>query len=111
MRRWLSFVAGCAVAANALLAFGHGHSINVTAVNNQLVVTGGNAGAADGFANQVFVETDSAGDPQDFANFTNFGPAIYWIVPGLGISGLAENSGLYLQTIARPVRNTNPIVT
>ncbi len=100
MQRFLFFVA--AMSANVLVAFGHGHTINVTAVNNQLVVTGGVAGAANGLASQVFVETDSSGDPQDFATFTNFGPAIYWIVPGFGISGLAENSGLYLQTLARP---------
>lgn len=107
MQQFLIFIV--AVSTNVAVAFGHGHTINVTAVNNQLVVTGGNVGAADGFANQVFVETDSSGDPQDFATFTNFGPAIYWIVPGFGISGLAENSGLYLQTIARPVRGITPV--
>src|SRR3954453_11633166 len=107
MQRFLFFVV--AMSANVLVAFGHGHTINVTAVNNQLVVTGGVAGAADGLASRVFVEVDSSGDPQDFATFANFGPAIYWIVPGFGISGLAENSGLYLQTIARPVRDTTPL--
>jgi hypothetical protein len=109
MQRFLFFVA--AMSTNVLVAFGHGHTINVTAVNNQLVVTGGVAGATDGLASQVFVETDSSGDPQDFATFTNFGPAIYWIVPGFGISGLAENSGLYLQTLARPVAGTTPVAS
>src|SRR4051794_4036336 len=107
MQRLLLFIV--AMSANVAVVFGHGHTINVTAVNTQLVVTGGNIGATDGFANQIFVETDSSGDPQDFATFANFGPAIYWIVPGFGISGLAENSGLYLQTIARPVRDTTPV--
>jgi hypothetical protein len=106
MRRYLYFIV--AVLANTLVALGHGHSINVAAVNNQLVVSGGIAGAANGFASQMFVETDSSGDPQDFATFTNYGPAIYWIVPGFSISGLAENSGLYLQTLARPVAGTMP---
>ncbi len=88
---------------------GHGHPITVTTAENRLVVSGGVAGEDDGYVDNVFVETDSAGDPQDFAEFANFGPGIYWIVPGFEISGLAENSGLYLQTVARPARDTNPV--
>jgi hypothetical protein len=108
--KWLiSAVIAILALARGTYALGHGHPIMVTAANNRLVVSGGVAGASDGFAGQIFVETDSAGDPQDFSDFTNFGPAIYWIVPGFEISGLAENSGLYLQTIARPVINTNPV--
>ena len=30
-------------------------------------------------------------------------------MPGFELSGLAENSGLLLQTLSRPVRNSNPI--
>src|SRR5262245_35412541 len=89
-------------------ACGHGHPIVVTQSDNRLVVSGGVAGAADGYVGQIYVETDSAGDPQDYFEPADFGPAVYWIVPGFEISGLAENSGLYLQTISRPVRTSNP---
>ncbi len=110
MQRVIRFCVVLAAAAAPAFVFGHGHPIIVTADdNNRLVVSGGMASAADGYADPIYVETDSAGDPQDFADFTNFGPGIYWIVPGFEISGLAENSGLYLQTIARPVRNTSPV--
>src|SRR5262245_59790136 len=99
-----------ALMAWAAPTFGHGHPIVVTVGSgNRLAVSGGVAGAEDGRVGQIYVETDSAGDPQDFADFTNFGPAVYWNVPGFEISGLAENSGLYLQTVARPVRGTNPV--
>ena len=89
-------------------ALGHGHPIVVTETDNRLVVSGGVAGAANGFVSQIYVETDSAGDPQDYFEPADFGPAVYWIVPGFEISGLAENSGLYLQTLSRPVRNSSP---
>lgn len=98
----------CAALPGAF-AWGHGHPIIVSADSNRLVVSGGVAGADDGYADHIFVETDSSGDPQDFADFVNFGPGIYWTVPGFDISGLVENSGLYLQTLARPVRGTNPV--
>jgi hypothetical protein len=108
--KWLARIAAVLVAVGlAANAFGHGHPIIVSEANNQLVVSGGVAGADDGYADQVYVETDSAGDPQDYADFANFGPGIYWIVPGFEISGLAENSGLYLQPLTRPVRDTNPV--
>jgi hypothetical protein len=90
-------------------ALGHGHPIVVTQADNRLVVSGGVAGAANGFVNQIYVETDSAGDPQDYFEPADFGPAVYWIVPGFELSGLAENSGLYLQTLSRPVQGTNPV--
>jgi hypothetical protein len=93
--------------APAVRALGHGHPIVVTQADNRLVVSGGVAGAANGFVNQIYVETDSAGDPQDYFEPADFGPAVYWIVPGFELSGLAENSGLYLQTLSRPVQNTN----
>jgi hypothetical protein len=91
------------------LAFGHGHPISVTSANNQLVISGGIVGAQDGYVDHIYVETDSSGDPQDFADFPGFGPAIYWNVPGFEITGLAENSGLSVQTIARPVQGLSPV--
>lgn len=109
MKRTIQLAIVLAVVGTVSIAGGHGHTINVTTANNRLVVTGGTLNVVNGYTDQVFVETDSSGDPQDFADFSNFGPGIYWIVPGFSISGLAENSGLYLQTISRPVRNTDPI--
>ncbi len=90
-------------------AGGHGHPIIVTQADNRLVVSGGVAGETTGFASQIYVETDSAGDPQDYFEPADFGPAVYWTVPGLNILGLQENSGLYIQTISRPVRISNPV--
>lgn len=101
----------CAVTLPASPAWGHGHPIVVTQADNRLSVSGGVASAADGFAHQIYVETDSTGDPQDFADFANFGPGIYWTVPGFDIFGMAENSGLYLQPLARPVRNVDPVMS
>lgn len=98
-----------AALAWSTMAFGHGHPIIVTAENNRLMVSGGTAGADNGFVDQIFVETDSSGDPQDVATFSGFGDAVYWSVPGFNLLGLAENSGLYLQAVARPVVNTAPV--
>jgi hypothetical protein len=110
MLKRISQIAIALVAAgHASLALGHGHPIAVTATNNRLVVSGGIVGAANGYANQIYVETGSEGEPQDVADFTNFGSAAYWNVPGFEISGLAENSGLYLQALARPVKDTTPV--
>ena len=107
MRHTLLTMLVCAALPGAI-ACGHGHPIIVSTENNRLTVGGGVAGADDGYVDQIYVETDSSGDPEDFADFVNFGPGIYWTVPGFEISGLAENSGLYLQTLARPVWNANP---
>ena len=109
MRRISQIVIGLTAVAHAALVYAHGHPIIVTASDSRLLVSGGVLGTDVGFAGQIFVETDSTGDPQDFADFANFGPAIYWNVPGFNISGLTENSGLYLQTLVRPVKNASPI--
>jgi len=109
MKCFVQIVVALAAVAPAAFAFGHGHPIIVTEVNNRLAVSGGVAGMNDGYVAQIYVETDSSGDPQDFADFSGFGPAIYWTVPGFELTGLLENSGLYLQTVARPVRISNPV--
>ena len=88
---------------------GHGHPIVVTQADNRLVVSGGVAGAANGFVDQIYVETDSTGDPQDYFEPADFGPAVYWIVPGFEISGLAENSGLYSANYVSPRPSSIPV--
>ena len=90
----------------AASAFGHGHPIHVELQDNRLVVSQGIADSL-GFAGQIFCESDSAGDPEDIATFAGFGQAAYWTIPGLDIYGLAENSGLYLEALARPVAVAN----
>jgi hypothetical protein len=115
MKVLLFVVFGMIALGHAAAALGHGHPIVVGSAGNRLVVSGGTVGNDNGYANQIYVETDSAGDPQDFGTFTNFpsagqtGDAVYWNVPGFEISGLADNSGLYLQTLARPVRDSTPV--
>lgn len=91
----------------AASVFGHGHPIHLEVQDDRLVVSQGVADDA-GFAQQLYFETDSAGDPENVGTFTGFGQAAYWIVPGLDIHGLAENSGLYLETLARPVKDADP---
>jgi hypothetical protein len=92
---------------NATFVWGHGVPIDLTVESNRLVV-GGGLNDTLGFAPQLFVQPGSTGDPEDVDTFTNFGPAVYWIVPGLDIVGLAENSGLYLDVLARPVKDADP---
>ena len=60
-----------------------------------------------GYADRIFVEDDADGYPVA-TNISGFGVAYTWTVPGLNITGMATNSGLYLETIARPVKNSNP---
>lgn len=109
MQRFLQIAAVLAAVLPAALAFGHGHPIIVTAPDDRLIVSGGVADTGDGFVDQMFVEQDSSGDAEDLFDFDGFGPAIYWTVPGFQISGLDENSGLYLQVLARAVKNSNPV--
>ncbi len=108
MNHFVRTVATLAASVTAALAFGHGHPIQVGVENDRLTVSGGVADSA-GYASQMYVEQDSAGDPQDFANFSEFGPAVYWIVPGFEIYGLEENCGLYLDALARPVKDSDPV--
>lgn len=91
----------------AAVAWGHGHPIHLTVADNRLTVSMGVPDTV-GFAPQIFVEQDSAGDPEDFGNFAGFGDAVYWLVPGLEIIGLAENSGLHLEALARPINGGEP---
>ena len=89
-------------------ACGHGRPITLTQIGNQLQVGGGISGAADGYAGEINVQSGGSSDPEDFNDFENFGESVYWTIPGLDINGLAIGSGLYLETIARPVANSTP---
>ena len=90
------------------IACGHGRPITLTQIGNQLQVGGGIGGAADGYAGEINVQSGGSSDPEDFNDFENFGESVYWTIPGLDINGLAVGSGLYLETIARPVANGTP---
>jgi hypothetical protein len=91
----------------AALAFGHGEAIRVDVVNNQLVVSNGVLDSA-GYVDRIFVEDDGDGDPLGTGNLTGFGESVYWNVPGFNIVGMAENSGLYIDVLARPVKDSDP---
>lgn len=103
----LSLLAVALAAAAAQRVFAHGTPIRVDAVDNQLVVTGGMIDAG-GFAPLIFVENDDDGEPFGTSNLPGFGPATLWEIPGYNIFGLAENSGLFLEPIARPVAGADP---
>jgi hypothetical protein len=91
----------------AARALGHGEAIRVDVVSNKLVVSGGVLDSA-GFVDRIFVEDDGDGDPLGTGNLTGFGQSVYWNVPGFDIFGMAENSGLYIDVLARPVKDASP---
>lgn len=91
----------------AALAFGHGEAIRVDVVSNQLVVSGGVLDSA-GYVDRIFVEDDGDGDPLGTGDLQGFGESVYWNVPGFNIVGMAENSGLYIDVLARPVKDASP---
>lgn len=101
----LSFV----VAATLYAEFAHAHGtpIHLEAIDNQLVVS---TGALDpiGFAPTIFYEDDDDGEPFATTSLPGFGMATIWQLPGYDIYGLEENSGLFLEPIARPVLGADP---
>jgi hypothetical protein len=109
MKSNLSMIALFAACLPAAAALGHGHPIHVEVATGALVVSGGMPDSF-GFADQIFVEQDADGDPVGNQTFSGFGPATYWNVPGFDIFGMAENSGLYLDVLVRPVANSNPAI-
>jgi len=97
-----------ATSAFAMRAGAHGTPIQVTVVGNNLSVSGGVADSA-GFAPMMFVESTEEGDPFGEVNLPGFGQSIIWQIPGYVISGMQENSGLFLDVISRPVEFSNPL--
>jgi hypothetical protein len=89
------------------LAYGHGSPIKVNGASGQLVVTGGTLDPS-GFANRLFLQTGADGDAKGIASFDTFGSSIYWDVPGFEITNMTENSGLFLEALARPVSGAEP---
>ncbi|MGD9635694.1 MAG: hypothetical protein AB7G28_14725 [Pirellulales bacterium] len=104
MFRLTTLAAAIILFGPASLVWSHGHPIHLEQQSNQLVVSQGVADST-GFAGQIFVESDSGGDPEDIGSFSSFGMAAYWTIPGFDIYGLNENSGLYLEVLSRPVAN------
>lgn len=95
------------VVCAAASVYAQGGVIGVGVGNNRLTVNGGTLGVA-GFANRVFVETGAAGFPTA-TNVSGFGPSYLWTAPGVRLDGLADNSGLYIEALARPVKGANPV--
>jgi hypothetical protein len=85
------------------LAHAHGQAIRVEPSSGMLTVVGG-IDDATGYASQVFVESDSAGDPQ-FPAAIPYPPCsscTVWNVPGIEITGMAEHSKLRIEVVPRP---------
>ena len=106
MKRGFHLVIVLAVCLSAVRVHAQGGVINVGVSSGKLVVSNGVTDNV-GFADQMFVETDSDGFPLE-TSVSGFGPAYLWSVPGLHISDMAINSGLFIEALARPVKNANP---
>lgn len=99
-----TFLAVCLFAA---FAHAQGGVIGVSVSNSKLVVSNGLVDNA-GFAGRIYAEDDADGFAEP-VNVTGFGPAFQWTVPGVHISGLTVNSGLYIEALARPDNTANPL--
>src|SRR3990172_6515935 len=95
------------IAMPTAVAFGHGTAIRVNVADGRLVVSNGVADA-NGFAAQMFVEADADGDP--FGPVVNpvVGPVIAWQLPPYELRDMQVGSGLFLEAIPRPVKNSSP---
>jgi hypothetical protein len=62
-----------------------------------------------GYAPMIIHENDDDGEPFATTNLKGFGQATIWQLPGYEIFGLEENSGLFLEPIARPAAGTDPL--
>jgi hypothetical protein len=94
-------------AAASQLALGHGLPIVVDVADGNLTVSGGILDT-DGFAPMVFADGDE--DLQlSHENLLGFGPVAWTDVPAFNIFGMAPGSGLFLQVLARPVKDSNPL--
>ena len=62
-----------------------------------------------GYAPLIIHENDDDGESFATTNLMGFGEATIWQLPGFDISGLQENSGLFIEPIARPVAGSDPL--
>jgi hypothetical protein len=106
MMRGLQLLSMLAICAWAALAHAQGGVVGVAVSSGKLAVSGGTADSA-GVADRMFVETGENGFGT-LNTISGFGPSRLWQVPGIRISDMAVNSGLYIETIARPVLGSNP---
>jgi len=102
----LFWLAGAATFC-ASLAHGHGTPIHLEAMAGKLVVSTGLVDPS-GFAPTIIYENDDDGEPFATTNLPGFGMATIWQLPGYDIFGLEENSGLYIEPIARPDFGADP---
>jgi hypothetical protein len=91
------------------LAHGHGTPIHVELSENRLVATTGLSDSA-GFAPTLIYEDDDDSEPFATTGLPGFGEATIWQLPGYDIFGLEENSGFFLEPIARPDFGADPTV-
>lgn len=101
---WLLFAA---TVLRADSAHAHGTPIHVEVAAGRLVATTGLTDP-NGFAPTLAYENDDDGDPFAITSLPGFGQAAIWQIPGYDIFGLAENSGLSIEPIARPVAGADP---
>lgn len=106
MNLFARLLIAAAVGCSAAAAWAQGGVIVAGVSSNRLAVTGGTLDIA-GFAERTFVETGAAGFPAT-TNVSGFGPSYLWTVPGVRLEGLADNSGLYIEALARPVQGADP---
>ncbi|MGD9635693.1 MAG: hypothetical protein AB7G28_14720 [Pirellulales bacterium] len=99
-------ILAAALCSSSATAWAAGGVIAIGVANNRLTVSGGTTGNS-GFADRAFAETGTDGYPTA-TNVSGFGPSFLWTVPGVRLDGLADNSGLYIEALARPVRDASP---
>ncbi len=88
-------------AAAARDARGHGTPIHVEVAANQLVVSQGH-NSGDGFAAEMYVETNEDGDPLGTMDVPGLGLQTLWEIPGFDIYGMADTSSLSIEVLPRP---------
>jgi hypothetical protein len=95
------------VATSASIACGHGIPIIVNVDGGTLTVSNGVADPL-GYAPMIFVD-DSVDAMMDHLYVPALGDDFARIdLPGLNIQNMAPGSGLYLEVLPRPVKNSNP---
>lgn len=92
-----------ACAALATRSDAHGIPIVVNIVNDAIAVSGGTADP-DGFAPQMFISADEDG-ALSHVTLPIFGPVALTTLPGLYLSDIEVDGGLFLNIVRRPVNS------
>jgi hypothetical protein len=119
MKTILRISACLAATASATIVCGHGIPITVGVDgNNKLIVSNTQplytaTQLTSGYAPMVLVDNEDA-DVMDHITVNSAplglqGPYAFTTLPGFNVTGMAPDSGLFLQVIPRPVMGTNPV--